>query len=379
MVKIMVTGDNHIGLTFNNFKKCKDTLIESRFTALETLIDIANKEKCDLFIVTGDLFDVLNTKKVKRTVDILSKFHNEVYVLPGNHDFYARDSKLWDEFNNASDGKNITLLSEKEVYRTGTGINLYPAACDSKHSDDNALGWIKESSINTDEINIGVAHGTIEGLSSDEEGKYFCMSKKELESIPVDVWLIGHAHVPYPDTLRKMKTAENEKIYNVGTHAQTRFDNDTEGYGMILEIDKDGNKAKLVKSGECFFKRIAVDDSINNGDKLEDAVELALPSGDKDKTVLEIRYVGRIDYANKKIIEEINEKYQDDFLDIDYNTSDLEYNLDETMINNKFADKTITADFLISLLDDPIEAQLAYELFVNRKIKTERTKRYEDK
>ena len=28
---------------------------------------------------------------------------------------------------------------------------------------------------------------------------YYFMSKKELEDIPVDIWLLGHTHVDYPE------------------------------------------------------------------------------------------------------------------------------------------------------------------------------------
>lgn len=376
MVKIMVTGDNHIGLKFDNYKDIKDILVEGRFKSLETLVQKANDEKCDLFIVTGDLFDIQNVakKNIKRAVEILSRFHNEVYVLPGNHDFYVKDNELWKEFINEASGKNITLLNDRCVYETSTGINLYPAFCDSKHSDVNALEWIKDSEIDTDKINIGIAHGTIEGLSSDQEGKYFYMSKQELEDIPVDVWLIGHAHVPYPELLRKNKKIENERIYNVGTHAQTNVANMTDGYGMIIEVEKNKNTARIVDSGEYFFRRIEIDDSINNGSRLLEEVESKLPKTDRDKIVLEIKYIGNIDPANQDMIDEINEKYKDEFLYLDYDTSELKINISKESIEERFAENTYTALFLKELLNEPLEAQLAYDLFNTQKIKKERIK-----
>ena len=376
MVKIMVTGDNHIGLKFDNYKDIKDILVEGRFKSLETLVQKANDEKCDLFIVTGDLFDIQNVakKNIKRAVEILSRFHNEVYVLPGNHDFYVKDNELWKEFINEASGKNITLLNDRCVYETSTGINLYPAFCDSKHSDVNALEWIKDSEIDTDKINIGIAHGTIEGLSSDQEGKYFYMSKQELEDIPVDVWLIGHAHVPYPELLRKNKKIENERIYNVGTHAQTNVANMTDGYGMIIEVEKNKNTARIVDSGEYFFRRIEIDDSINNGSRLLEEVESKLPKTDRDKIVLEIKYIGNIDPANQDMIDEINEKYKDEFLYLDYDTSELKINISKESIEERFAENTYTALFLKEVLNEPLEAQLAYDLFNTQKIKKERIK-----
>ena len=381
MVKIMVTGDNHIGLKYDKYTDVKNTLIEARFISLETLVKQANNEKCDLFIITGDLFDIQNVSKknIKKVVEILSKFHNEVYVLPGNHDFYVKGNELWREFLDESNGKNITLLCEKTVYETAGGINIYPAFCDSKDSDTNSLGWIKESNIDIDKINIGVAHGTIEGVSDDREGKYFLMKKEELNSIPVDVWFIGHSHVTYPNKLRIDKKVDNEKIYNVGTHAQTDVANYTDGYGMIVELEKNNIKAKLVESGECFLKRIEIDDSINKGDRLLEEVESNLPKTNKDKTVIEIEYVGNIDQVNKVKLDEIYQKFKDEYLFFDYDSSKLKIDISKEVIEERFAENTYTALFLKELLDDSVEAQMAFDLFDVQKIKTERLKNNENK
>ncbi len=68
---------------------------------------------------------------------------------------------------------------------------------------ENNLGWIKEAEIDPSVFNIGIAHGALEGETIDSEGLYFLMSRPELEAIPVDVWLIGHTHVPF----RRSRTA----------------------------------------------------------------------------------------------------------------------------------------------------------------------------
>ena len=381
MVKIMVTGDNHIGLKYDKYTDVKSTLVEARFVSLDNLVEEANNEKCDLFIVTGDLFDIqkVSKKNIKRVVEILSRFHNEVYVLPGNHDFYVKGNELWSEFIDVSSGKNITLLCEKTVYETAEGINIYPASCDSKDSDTNSLQWIKDCDIDTEKINIGVAHGTIEGVSSDREGKYFFMSKEELDEIPVDVWFIGHSHVTYPNKLRIDKEVENEKIYNVGTHAQTDVANYTDGYGMIVELEKNNIRAKLVESGECFLKRIEIDDSINKGGRLLEEVESKLPKTNKDKTVVEIEYIGNIDQINRTKLEEIYERFKDEFLFFDYDSSKLKIDISKEVVEERFAENTYTALFLKELLDEPVEAQMAFDLFDVQKIKKERINKNENK
>jgi exonuclease SbcD len=76
LLKIFHTGDNHIGLKFNKYTGAKETLIEARFTTLEKMVCHANEKKCDLFVVAGDLFDMLSVKKddICRVARILNLF-----------------------------------------------------------------------------------------------------------------------------------------------------------------------------------------------------------------------------------------------------------------------------------------------------------------
>ena len=90
MLKIFVTGDNHFGRKFDKYS-VKNQLIESRFECLEEMVKMAEKEHCEFFVITGDLFDntyAISKNDVNRVVEILAGFNQKVLVLPGNHDFY---------------------------------------------------------------------------------------------------------------------------------------------------------------------------------------------------------------------------------------------------------------------------------------------------
>ena len=247
MVKVFVTGDNHFGKKYDRYPTIKDKLIQSRFDVLQNMVHKAEAEGCELFFVTGDLFDNINTIKVsdvKHVVDILAEFPGNVVVLPGNHDYYTGDEKVWKDFDKELSGidHNITLIKSFEPYYFDAGeerVVVYPAFCQSKHSKDNNLGWIKEEEISKDDIiNIGVAHGAIQGVTPDMKEEYFLMTESELSAIPVDVWLIGHTHIPYPDVLKEGEDTAGYKIFNAGTHEQTDLSNNTEGNGFIISIEK---------------------------------------------------------------------------------------------------------------------------------------------
>ena len=56
MLKIFVTGDNHIGLKYASHEKAS-VLIEARISAFYDMVQKANDEECNLFVITGDLFE----------------------------------------------------------------------------------------------------------------------------------------------------------------------------------------------------------------------------------------------------------------------------------------------------------------------------------
>ncbi len=85
MIKLFVTGDNHIGKRYDRYPEAKEKLISSILDCIEDMVKEAENENCDFFIVTGDLFDRINQTKVgdvKRIVNVLSSFYGNVLILP---------------------------------------------------------------------------------------------------------------------------------------------------------------------------------------------------------------------------------------------------------------------------------------------------------
>ncbi|HHY04266.1 MAG TPA: DNA repair exonuclease, partial [Thermoanaerobacterales bacterium] len=55
-LKIFHTADLHIGMKFNSYPEgIRDSLIESRFDVIDKMVQMANDEQCNLFVVSGDL------------------------------------------------------------------------------------------------------------------------------------------------------------------------------------------------------------------------------------------------------------------------------------------------------------------------------------
>ena len=372
MVKIFVTGDNHIGKKYDRYPEIKEKLIESRFDCLQDMIRKAEEEGCDFFIVTGDLFDNINSVKVgdvKKVVTILSAFNGRVLVLPGNHDYYTGDDKVWRAFEKAlsSMDHNITVLNEFKEYSfddvCDKDIVIYPAFCQSKHSVENNLGWIKNTEIGEENINIGIAHGALKGITPDMKEEYFLMSEEELNKIPVDVWLIGHTHIAYPGDLDEIRETPGYKIFNAGTHEQTDLHNNSEGDCFIVRIKKEEGKstvyAKKYISGKIRYYDIHV--QLRAGVELKEALDKACRECTAN-SVVRVTVSGTItksEYEDrKKIYEEILGK----FLTYEVNDNELSEEITIDTIRQEFAETSFAAQFMEQLINDPTELQMAYKM-----------------
>lgn len=372
MLKIFVTGDNHIGLKYASHEQAA-ILAQSRITAFKAMVETANEENCALFVITGDLFEntySISKRDIKSLLDMLSFFKGTVVVLPGNHDYYDKDVKLWQYFKSVMvDYDNIMLLTEYRPYKltaNGEDVVLYPALCTSLHSASmqNNLGWIKNENIIPDNTyRIGIAHGAVEGETIDNEGQYFLMKRSELENINVDAWLIGHTHVPFPRNLTKEYTP-CEKIFNAGTHVQTDVSCNTEGNCFIIEINSDKSiRAKKFVSGNLRFYRKSI--ALSAGE-MENILTRELADLG-DNSVVDIILSGAVsaeEYENRiSVIESCLAR----FVEGTYNDYALSKLISKDLIESEFPETSFSAGLLSALLDEPKEAQLAYELLKSLK------------
>lgn len=372
MLKIFMTGDNHIGLKYAGHEQSA-VLAAKRTDAFEGMVNAANAEGCALFVITGDLFENVYgayKREISRLIGMLSRFNGTVVILPGNHDYYDKDVKLWRQFNEAmSSCGNIMLLTQYRPYELtadGEEVVLYPALCTSLHSEPgrNNLGWIKEANIVPDgKYRIGIAHGAVAGETIDSEGQYFLMTRKELEKIPVDVWLIGHTHVPFPRNLTS-QFAVCDKVLNAGTHVQTDVNCNTEGLCFMVEIDDNKVvRAKKFVSGNMRFYRKNIALTAGNA---EDILRREL-ADISDNSVVELILSGAVSSAEYENMDGITHSALARFVEGTCNCYNVSKLISKELIGAEFPETSFSAELLTALMDRPKEAQLAYELLCSLK------------
>lgn len=364
-LKIFHTGDLHIGMKFNNYPDfLKNDLIEARFETLENMILKANKEQSHLFIIAGDLFDKINIAKkdIIRVITILEKFAGDcVLVMPGNHDYDNGMVELWQYFKSNISG-NILLLNEYRPYSLkdfDLDLVVYPAYCDSKHSDSNRIQWISELDRREEaQWEFAIVHGALKGLSPDLSNKYFNISEEELNEMEMDLWLLGHTHISYP-----LKEEVNKrKIFNAGTPEPDGLDCQHQGTAWIIQIDDDKNiLARTIKTGKYYFNDLEY--KVENQDDLikikEDLFEDA-----PFRKVVRLTLEGRVEewLFNEK--EDFFQELRGELAYLEIDDSNLKLRITEEFIDREFAANSfphlILKELAASREDDAL--QLAYEL-----------------
>lgn len=362
-MKIMHTGDLHIGIKFNRYPDhIKDKLVKARIEVLDRLVSAANQESCNIFAVAGDLFENIRVSKgsIIEVLHILNGFEGEcVLILPGNHDYDDGLNDLWKRFKEDM-GDKIILLNEDKVYDLqpyDLNVNIYPAYCNQKHSDTNNIGWIENAGeINNHKINIGIAHGALEGTSADIEGTYYFMSRQELEGIPLDLWLLGHCHVRYPDVDEPL----NQKIFNSGTPEPNGMNHNREGNSWLIEIQADKTiVSKSFKPGQ--FRFYDLEWEVNSED---DFIMLKNYLIDKDagNKLVRLSLFGSVDEELLRKRQEYYNLFEQELLYFAYEDTEMRRKITKEIIAREFNHNSFPHKFLDKLSDDRETLQIAYEL-----------------
>ncbi len=363
-MKIFLTSDVHLGMKFSGYPSVQNDLIEARFEALKQCVDIANDRECDLFAVGGDLFDKVSVAKkdIHRAAETLGDFQGRlVAVLPGNHDFMTdRPDGLWATLKGFAD-QHILVLESSEIYKLkpyDLDANLYAAPCEAKHSLDNRIGWIqgieKDPSVT---FHIGIAHGSLEGLSPDFDKNYYPMTEPELHSCGLDLWLMGHTHIPYPS-----EPGPRSKVFYPGTPEPDGFDCGHEGKGLVIEIDE-GKKvsASFISTGTYRFHHLEAE--ISSWSEAEEIMENCSGPG-HEKTLLKLKLKGRLPEEEYKKLSSIYKNLEQKLALVDIDSTGVTIRITPDLIEKEFTEDSFPYRLLkqLSKGEDYEALQVAYEL-----------------
>jgi hypothetical protein len=256
----------------------------------------------------------------------------------------------------------LVLLSKSEPLALPVGevdVVFYPGPCTSKHSTANAIGWVAGQPKNAAAINIGIAHGSVAGVSPDKDEKYYPMTPDDLRNAGVNFWLLGHTHLRYPGEPR----AEGALFYIPSTHTPDGFDCDHEGFIWCLEVVPGKQvTAESVRTGA--FRFYEWQRTVNSMASLEE-LRKEITGLDPEATLVKLVLDGRLSEEEITVLSEFVRDIHEHFCYAEVYHDNVALN-----INREYIDTNFSRDSLPHLLlsaftarpEDNLVLQLAHEL-----------------
>jgi len=281
LIRILHAADFHLDSPFAALPDEKAA--ERRREQREQLFAIAEMAAAaDITLLSGDLFD--SGRAYGETVEALSKalssIRSEVFIAPGNHDYYAAKSP----YARLELPGNVHIFSAPEI----RGIELDELGCvvwgrafTSERSEAPLRGFrVPENG----KINVMVLHGD----ASYPDSPYAYVSRADIEGSGLDYLALGHVHA-----FSGIQRAGGTIWAYPGCTLGRGFD-ETGEKGLIAgTVGKDGCELRFVPLGGRRYGRLAVDVSgCETAAEAALAVLGALPEG-TERDVYRVALTGR--------------------------------------------------------------------------------------
>ena len=333
---------------------------DERWQALEELLSVGKKEKIDIFVISGDLFNLDVNAEALRP-DIRKLFSNndfEILIVPGNHDKNSYSSSMYF-------GENVRILNQKPYSVADySEVRLIGFPFDDI-SDDELIANIRSLSeiCLPDKRNILIFHGELLGsfYSPDEFGgegmhRYMPVKLSYFGGLSLDYVLAGHFHSRFdirkigeesyfvypgsPVSITKRETGERKaNLFDLG-HAPKEYLLNTVYYHELkIKIDPFASE----KPGESIAKKL---DAVTGNAKLMLEISGYIDSGESEL---------------KRTIDEEIKKRKLCVEELDFKVSDVS-RIFKSDLYREFTEKLITgknADYIkYDVLDIAIKAMM---------------------
>lgn len=235
-MRFLHTADWQIGMKASALGSVAARVREERLDAGRRAIEIAKAQAVNFIVVAGDTFEdnAVDRILVQKVADILESFGGPVYIISGNHDPLVPGS-VW-EHPAWKSSKNLELLRDCSPVMIPGGV-LYPCPLFEKNSSRNPVAWIPSEE--SDQIRIGVAHGTVEGVRQDEPDYPIprdAAQRKRLDYLALGHW---HSYASY------MNADGIPRMAYSGSHETTKFGERDSGNVLVIDIAGAGQPPRI--------------------------------------------------------------------------------------------------------------------------------------
>lgn len=265
-MRILHTGDLHLDSPFCAYgTRDAEKQREMGRALLRRIFECAERESCDMMLISGDLFDsrFVTPESAELFCSLVENCSIPVALSPGNHDYYT-DGGFYASCR-ARLGEKITVFSSPELQAydfDDLKVRLYGYAFTSASLMQSPLS-APELPVDNGYLKILCAHADL----SSPVSRYAPITLPEIERIGFDYAALGHIHN------REAQEDESGRVRYCGFAEGRSFDERGEGGVLIVDLDAESCRVKRISlSRRAFFvEELDVSDMATQ-EQLNDAI-----------------------------------------------------------------------------------------------------------
>ena len=290
MTRFLHTADWQIGRQFASFDpEHAPILAEARIAVVERLAALALEHRVDAVLVAGDVFDAqtVSERTLRRLFNALAAYPGPWLLIPGNHDAALAES-VWtraQRLGAVPPHVHLLLAPEPRLFEA-QGFAVLPAPLVQRHTYNDLTAWFDEADTPAGLLRIGLAHGSVQGLLSEDIDSANPIAPERAASARLDYLALGDWH--------GCKRIDARTWY-AGTPEPDRFKDNGSGQALLVEIDAPGAEPRVTQLQVGRFRWQAIAGVLQVATDV-DALEARLEGLDAHD-VVDLRVQGRIDLA----------------------------------------------------------------------------------
>lgn len=290
MTRFLHTADWQIGRQFASFDpEHAPILAEARIAVVERLAALALEHRVDAVLVAGDVFDAqtVSERTLRRLFNALAAYPGPWLLIPGNHDAALAES-VWtraQRLGAVPPHVHLLLAPEPRLFEA-QGFAVLPAPLVQRHTYNDLTAWFDEADTPAGLLRIGLAHGSVQGLLSEDIDSANPIAPERAASARLDYLALGDWH--------GCKRIDARTWY-AGTPEPDRFKDNGSGQALLVEIDAPGAEPRVTQLQVGRFRWQAIAGVLQVATDA-DALEARLEGLDAHD-VVDLRVQGRIDLA----------------------------------------------------------------------------------
>ncbi|WP_294519734.1 metallophosphoesterase [uncultured Pseudoflavonifractor sp.] len=271
MLKLIHAADMHLDAPFASLppERAAERREEQR-QLLTRLAELAETERADLVLLSGDLLDsgLARYETVQALARALGEMKVPVFIAPGNHDFYAQRS-IWSA---GSWPENVHIFSRSTVETVevpGLNCAVHGAAFTAPTCDQSPLKGF--STPEDGKLHLMVLHGDVDG-----KGRYGAIDRADIAGSGLDYLALGHVHA-----CSGLQKEGNTWWAYPGCTEGRGFDELGDKGVLVVEAEKGNVSARFVPLCRRRYQVLTVD--LSGGEDPAETLAAALPrDGEND-------------------------------------------------------------------------------------------------